>query len=222
VDVSDIGADALVFSAHKMLGPTGIGALAVRPELLEAMAPYQTGGGMIERVAVEGSTYLGGAARYEAGTPNAAGAVGFAAACEYLERLTYDGKTGMAAVAAYERAWGARAVEGVREIEGVRLVGPPPGRAAEGGVVTVQVEDAHPHDLAVLLDAQGVMCRAGHHCTMPLHAHLSRSSAPRGAWPEASLRASGYVYNPFQDADRLVEALRFARHALTRRLAVRG
>ena len=218
VDCRALGADALAFSGHKMLGPTGIGALAVRPDLLETMVPYQTGGGMIERVAVEGSAFLGGFARYEAGTPNAAGAVGFAAACDYLGRLAYDGRTGMAAVAAYERAWGRRAAEGVRAVEGVRIIGPPPSREAEGGVVTVQMEGAHPHDLAVLLDAQGVMCRAGHHCTMPLHAHLGAG----GAWPEATLRASGYVYNPPDDADRLVEALRFARHALTRRPSRRG
>jgi cysteine desulfurase/selenocysteine lyase len=83
--------------------------------------------------------------------------------------------------------------------------------------VTVQLEGVHPHDLAVLLDAQGVMCRAGHHCTMPLHAHLGG-----GAWPDTSLRASGYVYNPFEDADRLVDALQLARDALTRRAVVRG
>jgi len=215
VDVADLGCDALAFSAHKMLGPTGIGALVVRPDLLEAMAPYQTGGGMIQRVAVEGSAYLGGFARYEAGTPHAAGAVGFAAACDYLNRLTYDGREGMAAVAAYERDWGRYAVEQIASIEGVRLIGPPEGHEAEGGIVALQMEGVHPHDLAVLLDAQGVMVRAGHHCTMPLHAHLGTG----GAWPEASLRASAYVYTPFEDADRLAAALRFARAALTRRRA---
>ena len=215
VDVRALGCDFLAFSAHKMLGPTGIGALAARADLLEAMAPYQTGGGMIERVAVEGTTYLGGFARYEAGTPNAAGAVGFAAACDYLGRLAYGGAAGMAAVAAYERDWGRRAVERVRAVEGVRLLGPPEGAEPEGGIVTVQMDGVHPHDLAVLLDAQGVMCRAGHHCTMPLHAHLGG-----GVWPDTSLRASAYVYNPPEDADRLADALAFARQALTRRRAV--
>ncbi|HYE95943.1 MAG TPA: cysteine desulfurase [Rubricoccaceae bacterium] len=216
VDVNDLHCDALAFSAHKMLGPTGIGALAVRPARLAEMVAFQVGGGMIERVAVEGSTYLSGYARYEAGTPNAGGAVGFAAACDYLNTLEYEGHTGMAAVAAYERAWGARAIEQVRAIEGVRLIGPPPGREAEGGIVTLQMEGVHPHDLAVLLDTQGVMVRAGHHCTMPLHAHLSGG----GAYPDTSLRASAYVYNPFEDADRLAEALRFARSALLRRRRV--
>ena len=106
VDVADLGCDALAFSGHKMLGPTGIGALVVRPELLDQMATYQTGGGMIRTVAVEGSDFLDGYYRFEAGTPHAAGAVGLAAACDYLGRMTYDGATGMAAVAAYERAWG--------------------------------------------------------------------------------------------------------------------
>jgi cysteine desulfurase / selenocysteine lyase len=116
-------------------------------------------------------------------------------------------------VAAYERGWGERAIEQVRGIEGVRLIGPPSGREPEGGIVALQMEGVHPHDLAVLLDAQGVMVRAGHHCAMPLHAHLSGD----GQYPETSLRASAYVYNPLDDADRLADALRFARQALTRR-----
>ncbi|NNF56983.1 MAG: cysteine desulfurase [Rhodothermaceae bacterium] len=218
VDVADLECDALAFSAHKMLGPTGIGALAVRPALLEQMTVYQTGGGMIERVAVEGTTFLDGFARYEAGTPNAAGAVGFAAACDYLDTLTYDGRDGMEAVAAYEHAWGQHAANQVRAIEGVRLIGPPDDCDVEGGIVALQMDGLHPHDLAVLLDAQGVMCRAGHHCTMPLHAHLSDS----GAHPATSLRASAYVYNTLDDADRLAEALRFAHKALTRRTVAAG
>ncbi|MDX1419803.1 MAG: aminotransferase class V-fold PLP-dependent enzyme [Rubricoccaceae bacterium] len=213
VDVTDLHCDVLTFSGHKMLGPTGIGALAAPPDLLGAMAPYQTGGGMIERVAVEGTTFLDGFARYEAGTPHAAGAVGLAAACAYLSALTYHGKQGMEAVAAYERDWGRRAIEGLQTVEGLRLLGPPGDAEPEGGIVTLQMAGVHPHDLAVLLDAQGVMCRAGHHCTMPLHAHLGEG----GAWPDTSLRASAYVYNPFEDADRLVGALAFAGEALTRR-----
>ncbi len=213
VDLEDLGCDVLVFSGHKMLGPTGIGAVAARPGVLEDMGAYQTGGGMIRTVAVEGSEFLEGNLRYEAGTPHAAGAVGLAAACDYLGRMSYDGKTGMAAVAAYEADWGRHAVEQVRSIEGVRLVGPPGDAEPEGGIVALQMEGIHPHDLAVLLDAQGVMVRAGYHCTMPLHAHLSGD----GAFPATSLRASAYVYNPLDDADRLAEALRFAASALTRR-----
>ncbi len=216
VDVAELGCDALAFSAHKMLGPTGIGALVARTEVLEEMAVYQTGGGMIRTVAVEGSAYLDGHLRFEAGTPHAAGAVGFAAACDYLGSLSYEGETGMAAVAAYERAWGEHAVEQVRQIPGVRLIGPPDDHEAEGGIVALQMDGLHPHDLAVLLDAQGVMCRAGHHCTMPLHAHLSSG----GAWPATSLRASAYVYNTRDDADRLAEALRVAHGALTKRRTV--
>lgn len=213
VDIQDLACDVLTFSAHKMLGPTGIGALVARPDLLEEMSPYQTGGGMIERAAMDSADYLRGYARFEAGTPHSAGAVGFAAACDYLNEVTFDGLTGMAAVAAYERVWGERALEAIAPIEGVRLIGPPAGYAAEGGLVALQVEGLHPHDLAVLLDAQGVMVRAGHHCAMPLHAHLSGG----GAHPETSLRASAYVYNTLEDADRLADALQFARDALTGR-----
>lgn len=211
VNVDDLGCDALAFSAHKMLGPTGIGALAVNPNLLDQMSTYQTGGGMIERVAVEGTTYLDGAARYDAGTPNAAGAVGFAAACDYLSGLTYGGQVGMKAVASYEHDWGQHALEQISNIEGIRLLGPPDGYAAEGGIVALQMDGIHPHDLAVLLDAQGVMVRAGHHCTMPLHAHLSGG----GDFPETSLRASAYVYNTLADAEKLADALSFACKALT-------
>jgi cysteine desulfurase / selenocysteine lyase len=113
VDVAALGCDALAFSGHKMLGPTGIGALAVRPDLLDAMAPFQTGGGMIQRAAMDSTDYLTGYARFEAGTPHGAGAIGLAAACDYLSALTYEGTTGMEAVAAYEQAWGERAVEQV-------------------------------------------------------------------------------------------------------------
>ncbi|MEM1042348.1 MAG: cysteine desulfurase [Bacteroidota bacterium] len=216
VDLADLHCDALTFGAHKMLGPTGIGALVARPEVLEAMTVYQTGGGMIRTVAVEGSDYLDGYLRFEAGTPHAAGAVGFAAACDYLTSLSYEDETGMAAVAAYERAWGRYATRQIRAIPGVRLIGPPGEHEAEGGIVALQLEGLHPHDLAVLLDAQGVMCRAGHHCTMPLHAHL----AGGGAYPATSLRASAYVYNPLADADRLAEALQVAHETLTRRRTV--
>ncbi|MCH7639706.1 MAG: aminotransferase class V-fold PLP-dependent enzyme [Bacteroidetes bacterium] len=212
VDVNDLGCDALAFSAHKMLGPTGIGALAVNPNLLDQMSAYQTGGGMIERVAVDGTTYLDGAARYDAGTPNAAGAVGFAAACDYLDAVDYEGQSGMEAVAAYEHNWGQHAVEQVAGIEGIRMLGPPEGHPPEGGIVALQLDGIHPHDLAVLLDAQNVMVRAGHHCTMPLHAHLSSG----GDFPETSLRASAYIYNTLTDAGRLADALKFAREALTR------
>lgn len=212
VTIEDLHCDALAFSAHKMLGPTGIGALVVVPKFLDQMSTYQTGGGMIDRVSVDGTTYLSGAARYDAGTPNAAGAVGFAAACDYLSSVEYEGASGMKAVAAFENDWGRHAVAQVSGIEGVRLIGPPNGCITEGGIVALQMEGIHPHDLAVLLDAQGVMVRAGHHCTMPLHAHLSKA----GEFPETSLRASAYIYNTPADADQLADALRFAHSALSR------
>lgn len=122
----------------------------------------------------------------------------------------------MEAVATYEHDWGLHAVELIAGIEGVRLIGPPEGHAAEGGIVALQMDGIHPHDLAVLLDAQGVMVRAGHHCTMPLHAHLSSG----GDFPETSLRASAYIYNSLADADRLAGGLKFAQEALTRTTVV--
>lgn len=210
VDVQSLNCDALSFSAHKMLGPTGIGALVVRSELLEVLSAYQTGGGMIDHVSVDGTTYLSGAAQFDAGTPNAAGAIGFAAACDYLNDVEYDGCKGMEAVAAYEKYWGNYAVNKIRSVDGIRLLGPPDCCDPESGIVSIQLEGVHPHDLAILLDAQGVMVRAGHHCTMPLHAHLSSG----GDFPATSLRASAYIYNTTGDADRLVEALVFAQKTL--------
>ena len=122
VDLADLHCDALAFSGHKMLGPTGIGALVVDLARLGPMQPYQTGGGMIERVSLSAPVYLDGVARFEAGTPHAAGAIGLAAACDYLSSLTYDGKTGMAAVAAYEHAWGLHAMEQIGDIDGLRTI----------------------------------------------------------------------------------------------------
>jgi cysteine desulfurase/selenocysteine lyase len=199
VDVREIGCDALAFSGHKMLGPTGIGGLVVRGDLMEELAPYETGGGMIDRVSTEGTTFAEGPERFEAGTPHAAGAVGLAEACRFLTEI------GMAEIESYERRWGRKAVERIRSIPDVHLIGPPGETEAEGALVSLRMKDLHPHDLAVLLDARGVMCRAGHHCTMPLHDHFGG---------EASLRASGYLYNDEEDLDRLVDALVFARKAL--------
>ena len=201
VNVRELECDFLAFSGHKMLGPTGIGGLVARPELLDQMTPYQTGGGMIQKVSVQETVYSKGVERFEAGTPHAAGAIGLAAACEYLERLG-----GMEAVAAYEKEWGMRAVEAIRQIPDIHLIGPPRGVEPESGLISLRMEGMHPHDLAVLLDAQGVMCRAGHHCAMPLHELLGTGGA--------SLRASAYVYNTFEDIDRLVDALKFAHQVL--------
>ena len=200
VNVQEIGCDFLAFSGHKMLGPTGIGALVSRPELLEQMTPYQTGGGMIQKVTLTEAEYSHGVERFEAGTPNAAGAIGLAAACEYLNQI------GMDNVAAYEKEWGLYAVEAIRKIPAIHLIGPPGDAEPETGLISLRMEGIHPHDLAALLDAQGVMCRAGHHCAMPLHELLGTGGA--------SLRASAYVYNTMEDADRLVDALQFAYHAL--------
>ncbi|HEX7040517.1 MAG TPA: SufS family cysteine desulfurase [Trueperaceae bacterium] len=189
VDVSALGCDFYAFSAHKMLGPTGIGALWARPELLEAMPPYMGGGEMISRVSFEGTTYAPPPKRFEAGTPSIAEAVGFAAAVRYLRGL------GMEAVRRHDEALVARAVEGLRGLPGVTLVGPGEGRV---GLVTFVVDGVHAHDVATALDLEGVAVRAGQHCAQPLHQALGIA---------ASTRASFYVYNELAEVDAFVSAL---------------
>src|SRR5690606_26962503 len=155
--------DFYAFSAHKMLGPTGIGALWARPEVLEAMPPYMGGGEMIARVSREGTTFAPAPKRFEAGTPSIAEAVGFAAAAPYL------GDVGMEAVRRHDEALVARAVERLGEVEGMSLVGPRDGRV---GLVTFVLEGVHAHDVATALDLEGVAVRAGQHCAQPLHRSL--------------------------------------------------
>ena len=193
LDMGDLDCDFYAFSGHKMLGPSGIGALYAKPEHLEAMPPFLGGGEMIREVRLEGSTYAAPPHRFEAGTPAIAEAVGFGAAAGYLEAL------GMDDVHAHERERVAYAVAGLKGVPGVRLLGPETER---GGAVSFVVEGIHPHDLATILDTEGVAVRAGHHCTMPLHHALGIP---------ASLRASFYLYNTREDADRLLEALDRAR-----------
>ena len=197
VDVGALGVDFLAFSAHKMLGPTGIGVLYGRRERLAEMEPLLGGGGMIRRVDLERSTWADPPQRFEAGTPPIAEAVGFAAAVDYLAGL------GAGAVAAHERALVRYAWERLREVPGVTVYGPEPEH--RGGVLSFNVEGVHPHDVAQILDGEGVAIRAGHHCTQPLHRHLG---------VVATARASFYVYNDAGDVDRLVEGLHKARRLL--------
>ena len=193
VDVQALGVDFYAFSGHKMYAPTGIGALIGRQALLEAMPPWQTGGEMIEHVRIEATTYAPLPFKFEAGTPNIAGAIGLAAAVEYLGSLDGD------AVARHEADLLAYASAGLAQIEGVRLLG---SGAKKSPVVSFLTDDAHPQDIGALLDQQGVAVRAGHHCAMPL---MEALGVP------GTVRASFGVYNSRADVDALVAAVGKAR-----------
>ena len=195
VDVPSLGADFYAFSGHKMCGPTGIGGLWGRREVLEAMPPFHGGGDMIEWVELESSTYAPIPAKFEAGTPNIAGAVGLGAAAEYL------GAVGRDAILAHERHLIAYAIERLGEIPDLNVLGP---RSLEerSGVVSFTLADIHPHDLATILDSEGVAIRAGHHCAQPLMKCLGVGS---------TARASFYLYNTVDEVDALVNALHKAR-----------
>ncbi|MGV4987166.1 cysteine desulfurase [Streptomyces sp. NRAIS4] len=194
VDVTELGADFLAFSGHKMLGPNGVGVLWGRAELLAGLPPFLTGGSMIEIVEMDRTTFLPPPQRFEAGVPMTSQAVGLAAAVEYLERL------GMAQVAAYEDTLTARALELLSEVPGVRIVGPaePTDR---GSAVSFTVDGVHPHDVGQVLDERGVAVRVGHHCARPI---VKRYGIP------ATTRASFYVYNTPAEVDALVEGVRAA------------
>jgi cysteine desulfurase/selenocysteine lyase len=189
-DLADV--DFYAFSGHKMLGPMGIGVLAGRTALLERMSPYQMGGDMIEIVGDEETTWNVLPHKFEAGTPNVAGAVGLAAACSYLDSL------GMDTVRAHELELLQLALKQLPSIEGVRLYGPR-DLAVRSGVVSFTLDGVHPHDIATILDGEGVCVRAGHHCAQPL---MRRLEVP------ATARASFYVYNDARDVDALVAGVR--------------
>jgi cysteine desulfurase/selenocysteine lyase len=191
VDVTDLDVDFYAFSGHKMCGPTGIGALWARRELLEEMAPYQGGGEMIHLVGRDESTWADVPHKFEAGTPNIAGAIGFGAAVDFLSEI------GMDAIAAHERALVRYALERFDAIEGVRVFGP---RSLDerSAVVSFSMDDAHPHDISTILDAEGVAVRAGHHCAQLVMKHFG---------VPATARASFYLYNTTEEVDRLVDGL---------------
>jgi cysteine desulfurase/selenocysteine lyase len=189
VRFEELGVDFYAFSGHKMCGPTGIGGLIGRRAILERMPPYHFGGDMIEFVGDERTTWNVLPHKFEAGTPNVADAVGLAAACEYLDGI------GMRAVRAHEVRLLGLAVARLSAIEGVRLFGPS-DLAQRSGVISFTVRDIHPHDLATILDQDGVCIRAGHHCAQPLMRRL-------GAGVHATARASFYVYNDEGDVEAL-------------------
>ncbi len=190
VGFDDLDVDFYAFSGHKMCGPMGIGALISRRSLLDSMPPYQMGGDMIEFVYDDSTTWNVLPHKFEAGTPNAADAVGLAAAADYLDHI------GMDEVLRHERALVAEASERLSAIEGIRIYGPP--SAGRSGVVSFTLDDVHPHDLATILDGDGVCIRAGNHCAQPLMRRLDVS---------ATARASFYVYNDRADIDALVDGV---------------
>ena len=194
VDVRALGCDFFGFTGHKMLAPMGIGVLWGRRDLLERMEPFLGGGEMISDVWLDRATWNDLPWKFEAGTPNAAGAIALGAAVDYLERL------GMDAVAAHEREITAYAVARLREVPGTHLLGPATGD--RGGVVAFSMDGVHPHDVAQVLDEDGVCVRAGHHCAKPLHRKLGIG---------ASARASFYVYTVREEIDVLVTGLRRVR-----------
>jgi cysteine desulfurase / selenocysteine lyase len=194
VDVAALGVDFLAFSGHKMLGPYGIGVLFGRADLLEAMPPFLTGGSMIEVVRMEGSTFLPPPQRFEPGVPAVAEAAGLAAAVDYLSAL------GMGNVAAHEESLTAHALDALREINGVRILGPDTTKD-RGGAVAFDVAGVHPHDVGQVLDELGVAVRTGHHCAWPLH---------RALGVQASTRATFYVYNSHAEVDALADGIRYA------------
>lgn len=192
VDVRALGCDFYVFSGHKLYGPTGIGALYARRELLAAMPPWQGGGDMILTVSFERSTWAEPPARFEAGTPNVAGAVALGAAIDYVEQV------GLERIAAHEQALLAQATAQMQRLPGVRIYGT---AARKSGILSFTVQGIHPHDLGTILDSEGVAIRAGHHCAMPV---MTRFGIPGTA------RASFALYNVEEDVAALVAGVRKA------------
>jgi cysteine desulfurase/selenocysteine lyase len=199
VDVDALGCDFYAFSGHKAYGPSGIGALWGRRELLEAMPPWQSGGGMIARVSFAGTTFAGVPERFEAGTPSIVGAVGLAAALDFLDGIGLD------AIGAWEHALVERAVERLAPVPGLRLVGtgsevlrPSKGRARRAAIVSFLLAQAHAHDVGTFLDREGIAVRTGHHCNQPLMDHYGIPSTSR---------ASFGLYNTPEEVDRLAAAL---------------
>ena len=198
VDVQDLGCDFLAFSAHKMLGPTGVGVLYGRRELLEEMEPFLSGGEMISRVTLEEAQWAEVPWKFEAGTPNIADVIAFGAAIDYLQML------GMERVRAHEVELTRYALARLRQLEDIVIYGPME-LDRRGGVISFNLPEIHPHDLGTLLDYYGVAIRTGHHCNQPLMRRLGVAG---------TARASFYVYNTLEEVDILVEAIRQARARL--------
>jgi cysteine desulfurase/selenocysteine lyase len=190
VDVGELDADFLAFSSHKMLGPTGIGVLYGKKEIMQSMPPFMGGGDMIKRVTLDGFSTNDVPYKFEAGTPAIAEAIGFDAAISYLEAL------GMENVYAHEQEMIRYALERMEEVPGLQVYGP--AAEAKGGVASFTFQGVHPHDVAQILDQGGIAVRAGHHCAMPIHEKLNIP---------ATTRASFYIYNTTDEVDALIEGL---------------
>jgi cysteine desulfurase/selenocysteine lyase len=189
VDVQDIDADFYVFSAHKIYGPTGVGALYAKADILEAMPPYQGGGDMITSVTWEKTTFADIPQRFEAGTPNIAGTIALGAAIDYVTGLDRE------ALLRHELALRDYATERLSEINAVKIYGTAPDKA---GVISFTLEGVHPHDVGTILDFEGIAIRAGHHCAQPV---MDRFGVP------ATTRASFGIYNDFDDVDELMRGI---------------
>jgi cysteine desulfurase/selenocysteine lyase len=196
VDLKKIGCDFFAFSGHKMMGPTGTGGLLVKEGVAEDMGPLMFGSDMIKEVSLERTTFAGAPARFETGTPDIAGVIGLSAAIGYLEKI------GMDNVEKHERSLSDYMVRELGQVDGLRIYGPVQQRS---GVFSFNLGDAHPHDVATVLDQEGVAVRSGHHCAQPLMKRLGVSS---------TVRASTYVYNGQSDIGRLAESLEKARKVL--------
>jgi cysteine desulfurase / selenocysteine lyase len=194
VDVQEWDCDFLAFSGHKMCGPTGIGVLHGKRHLLEAMPPFLGGGDMIRRVTLDGSIWNDLPHKFEAGTPSIAEGIGLGTAVDYLSDL------GMENVHAYEQFITNYALEALSEVENLQIIGP--SAAQRGGVASFTIEGLHPHDIAELLDKDGIAIRAGHHCAMPLHHQCGIN---------ATARASFYIHTTTEEVDKLVESLNHAK-----------
>jgi cysteine desulfurase/selenocysteine lyase len=195
VNLTALGVDYAVFSGHKMLGPSGVGVLFGREELLAAMPPFLTGGSMIELVRMESSSYAPPPQRFEAGVPMTSQAVGLASAVDYLSAI------GMDRIAEHEQVLVEAALAGLAEVPGVRIIGPTDTHE-RGGAVSFLVDEVHAHDVGQVLDDRGVAVRVGHHCAWPLHRRFGVA---------ATVRASFAVYNTLDEVDQLVDGVRAAR-----------
>ena len=189
VDIQKLDCDFLAFSGHKMLGPTGVGVLWGKKKILESMHPFMGGGEMIETVTMESSTWNAVPYKFEAGTPNFAQAIGLGAAVDYLSELN------MASVQAHEKELTDYAIEKLNNIEGMRIHGSPKDR---GGVISFNIENIHPHDLAQFLNEDNIAIRVGHHCAQPLLNTLGET---------ATARISFYIYNDISDIDKFCQSL---------------
>jgi cysteine desulfurase/selenocysteine lyase len=199
-DVQALGADFLAFSGHKLMGPSGVGVLWGRRELIREMPPFLGGGGMIRRVRTDRFESADLPAKFEAGTPPIVPAIGLGAALDYI------GQVGLEAIEAHEHVLTVRAQSVLEAIGGVRILGPAPGH--KSGIVSFVVDKLHAHDVAQLLDREGIAIRAGHHCTMPLHERLGI---------KASARASFYLYNTPDEIDALGAAIEKAKSVFRRK-----